>query len=180
MARAVRIGLWTGEEQGTLGSRAYVKDHFADPADMKTKPEHARLSAYYNLDNGSGKIRGIYIQDNDEIRPIFEAWVDPLKDLGANALTIRNTGSTDHIPFDNVGLPAFQFIQDPLEYGSRSHHSNMDLYDRLQAGDLEQASAVMAWFVYNTATRPDMLPRKPLPKPTPGRGGDRGGDRGGQ
>jgi Zn-dependent M28 family amino/carboxypeptidase len=102
-----------------------------------------------------------------------------LKDLGATALTIRNTGSTDHIPFDNVGLPAFQFIQDPLEYGSRTHHSNMDLYDRLQAGDLEQASAVMAWFVYNTATRPEMLPRKPMPKPGAGRGnfsGSGGGD----
>jgi len=168
MPRTIRLALWTGEEQGTLGSRAYVKDHFADAADMKTKPEHAKLSAYYNLDNGSGKIRGIYIQDNDEIRPIFESWVEPLKDLGATALTIRNTGSTDHIPFDNVGLPAFQFIQDPLEYGSRTHHSNMDLYDRLQAGDLEQASAVMAWFVYNTATRPEMLPRKPMPAPNAG------------
>ncbi|HTS31601.1 MAG TPA: M20/M25/M40 family metallo-hydrolase [Bryobacteraceae bacterium] len=175
MRRTVRIALWTGEEQGTLGSRAYVKEHFADAADMKTKPEHAKLSAYYNLDNGSGKIRGIYIQDNDEARPIFESWVEPLKDLGATALTIRNTGSTDHIPFDAVGLPAFQFIQDPLEYGSRSHHSNMDLYDRLQAGDLEQASAVMAWFVYNTATRPDMMPRKPMPKPGAGRGGFAGG-----
>ena len=175
MLRTVRIGLWTGEEQGTLGSRAYVKDHFADAADMKPKPEHAKLSGYFNLDNGSGKIRGIYIQDNDEMRPIFEAWVEPLKDLGATALTIRNTGSTDHIPFDNVGLPAFQFIQDPLEYGSRTHHSNMDLYDRLQAGDLEQASAVMAWFVYNTATRPDMLPRKPMPKAGAGRG-NFGGD----
>jgi len=177
MARTVRLGLWTGEEQGTLGSRAYVKEHFADPADMKPKPEHAKLSAYYNLDNGSGKIRGIYVQDNDEARPIFEAWVEPLKDLGATTLTIRNTGSTDHIPFDSVGLPAFQFIQDPLEYGSRSHHSNMDLFDRLQANDLEQASAVMAWFVYNTATRPEMLPRKPMPKPgSSGRGGLGGAD----
>jgi carboxypeptidase Q len=175
MLRTVRLGLWTGEEQGTLGSRAYVKEHFADAADMKPKPEHSKMSGYFNLDNGSGKIRGIYIQDNDEMRPIFEAWVEPLKDLGATALTIRNTGSTDHIPFDNVGLPAFQFIQDPLEYGSRTHHSNMDLYDRLQAGDLEQASAVMAWFVYNTATRPEMLPRKPMPKPGAGRGNFGGG-----
>ena len=174
MRRTVRIALWTGEEQGILGSRAYVKEHFADPADMKLKPEHARLSGYYNLDNGSGKVRGIYIQDNDEVRPIFEAWMAPLKDLGASTLTIRNTGSTDHMSFDAVGLPGFQFIQDPLEYGTRSHHSNMDVYDRLQANDLEQASAVMAWFVYNTAARPDMLPRKPLPKPRPagaGRGG---------
>jgi len=170
MQRTVRIALWTGEEQGTLGSRAYVKEHFADPTDMKPKPEHAKLSGYFNLDNGSGKVRGIYIQDNDEIRPIFESWIEPLKDLGATTLTIRATGSTDHVPFDNVGLPAFQFIQDPLEYGSRTHHSNMDLFDRLQANDLEQASAIMAWFVYNTATRPEMLPRKPMPKPGAGRG----------
>jgi hypothetical protein len=174
MRRTVRLALWTGEEQGILGSRAYVKEHFADPADMKVKAEHAKLSGYFNLDNGSGKIRGIYIQDNDEIRPIFDAWMAPLKDLGASTLTIRNTGSTDHVSFDAVGLPGFQFIQDPLEYGSRSHHSNMDLYDRLQANDLEQASAVMAWFVYNTASRPDMLPRKPLPQPR-GAGAGRGG-----
>jgi hypothetical protein len=174
MRRTVRLALWTGEEQGILGSRAYVREHFADPADMKLKPEHARLSGYFNLDNGSGKIRGIYIQDNDEVRPIFESWMAPLHDLGTTTLTIRNTGSTDHMSFDAVGLPGFQFIQDPLEYGTRSHHSNMDLYDRLQADDLEQASAVMAWFVYNTAERPEMLPRKPLPKPRPagaGRGG---------
>jgi hypothetical protein len=174
MRRTVRLALWTGEEQGILGSRAYVKEHFADPADMSLKPEHAKLSGYFNLDNGSGKVRGIYIQDNDEIRPIFDAWVAPLKDLGASTLTIRNTGSTDHMSFDAVGLPGFQFIQDPLEYGTRSHHSNMDLYDRLQANDLEQASAVMAWFVYNAASRPEMLPRKPLPKPRAageGRGG---------
>lgn len=173
MARTVRIGLWTAEEQGLLGSRAYVKDHFADPADMKLKPEHAKLSAYYNLDNGSGKVRGIYMQNNDMMRSIFEAWLEPFKDLGATTLTIRNTGSTDHMSYDAVGLPAFQFIQDPLEYGSRTHHSNMDVYDHLQAGDMEQASAIMAWAVYNTATRPEMLPRKPLPKPRPG--GGRGG-----
>ena len=174
MPRTVRLGLWTAEEQGLLGSRAYVKEHFADPADMKTKPEHTRLSAYYNLDNGSGKVRGVYMQDNDQVRPIFESWIAPLKDLGVTTLTIRNTGSTDHMAFDGVGLPAFQFIQDPLEYGTRTHHSNMDVYDHVSANDLEQASAVMAWFVYNTATRPDMMPRKPLPKPGAGRGG-RGG-----
>jgi len=175
MRRTVRLALWTGEEEGTMGSRAYVKEHFADPADMKPKPEWSRLSAYYNLDNGSGKIRGIYMQDNDMVEPIFRAWLEPFRDLGASTLTIRATGSTDHVPFDNVGLPAFQFIQDPLEYGSRTHHSNMDLYDRLQANDLEQAAAVEAWFVYNTAGRPAMLPRKPMPKPQPGRGG-RGGE----
>jgi carboxypeptidase Q len=170
MDRTVRIALWTGEEEGTLGSRAYVKDHFADSTDMKLKPEHAKLSAYYNLDNGTGKIRGIYLQDNDMVRPIFEAWLAPFKDMGASTLTIRNTGSTDHIPFDNVGLPAFQFIQDPLEYSSRTHHSNMDVFDRLQAGDLEQASAVMAWMIYQTANRPEPLPRKTLPKARPARG----------
>jgi carboxypeptidase Q len=174
MARTVRIALWTGEEQGLLGSRAYVKEHFADPADMKPKPEHARLSGYFNLDNGSGKIRGIYLQDNDQVRPIFEAWLEPFRDLGANTLTIRATGSTDHMSFDAVGLPAFQFIQDPLDYGSRTHHTNMDVYDELRPDDLEQASAIEAWFVYNTAIRPEMLPRKPMPKPGAGRGG-RGG-----
>jgi len=171
MARTVRIALWTGEEQGLLGSRAYVKEHFADPADMKPKPEHAKLAAYFNLDNGGGRIRGIYMQDNDEMRPIFEAWLEPFRDLGATTLTIRNTGSTDHVSFDAVGLPAFQFIQDPLDYGSRTHHSNMDVYDRLQANDMEQASAVEAWCVYNAAVRPEMLPRKPMPKPSAGRGG---------
>jgi hypothetical protein len=175
MARTVRVALWTGEEQGEMGSRAYVKEHFADPADMNLKPEHAKLSAYYNLDNGSGRIRGVYMQDNDEVRPIFRAWLEPFRDLGASTLTIRDTGSTDHMAFDAVGLPGFQFIQDPLEYGTRTHHSNMDVYDELQANDLEQASAVMAWFVYNTATRPEMMPRKPLPKP-----GESGRGRGGR
>jgi len=176
MTRTVRVALWTGEEEGELGSRAYVKEHFADPADMKTKPEYAKLSAYYNLDNGSGKIRGIYMQDNDEVRPIFQAWLQPFRDLGATTLTIRNTGSTDHMAFDAVGLPGFQFIQDPLEYGTRTHHSNMDVYDELVPNDLEQASAVMAWFVYNTATRPDPLPRKPMPKPGAGGRGGRAGE----
>jgi Zn-dependent M28 family amino/carboxypeptidase len=175
MARTVRMALWTGEEEGLLGSKAYVKEHFADRETMALKPEHAKLSGYFNLDNGSGKIRGIYMQDNNMVEPIFRAWLEPFRDLGASTLTIRATGSTDHVPFDNVGLPAFQFIQDPLEYGDRTHHSNMDLYDRLQANDLEQAAAIEAWFVYNTAARPDMLPRKPMPKPQAGRGG-RGGE----
>jgi len=169
MARTVRVALWSGEEQGMLGSRAYVRDHFADPADMEPKAEYAKLSGYFNVDNGAGKFRGVYLQDNDMMRPILEAWLDPFRDLGAGTLTIRATGSTDHVSFDAVGLPAFQFIQDPLEYATRSHHSNMDLYDRLQAGDLEQASAIMAWFVYNTASRPAMLPRKPMPPPETGR-----------
>ena len=165
MARTVRVALWSAEEQGMLGSAAYVREHFADPAVMDPQPEYAKLSGYFNLDNGAGKIRGLYLQDNDMMRPIFEAWLAPFRDLGATTLTIRATGSTDHVSFDAVGLPAFQFIQDPLEYATRTHHSNMDLYDRLQAGDLEQASAIMAWMVYNTASRPEMLPRKPMPKP---------------
>jgi Zn-dependent M28 family amino/carboxypeptidase len=169
MPRTVRLALWTGEEQGSLGSRAYVNAHVRG-ADGPL-PEQSKISAYYNLDNGSGRIRGIYMQDDDAVRPIFEAWVAPLHDLGADALTIRATGSTDHTNFDNAGVPGFQFIQDPLEYAPRTHHSNMDVYDRLQVNDLEQASAVMAWFVYNTATRPEMLPRKPY---VPGRGRGRG------
>jgi hypothetical protein len=136
---------------------------------MKLKPEHARLSGYFNLDNGTGKIRGVYLQGNDMMRPIFEAWLAPFKDLGVTTITNRNTGGTDHQAYDAVGLPGFQFIQDEVEYTTRTHHSNMDLFDRLQAGDLMQASAVMASMIYNTATRPEMLPRKPLPKPQPAR-----------
>jgi len=174
MPRTVRLALWTGEEQGLLGSRAYVKDHFADRETMTLKPEHTKLSGYFNLDNGTGKIRGVYLQGNDMIRPIFEAWLGPFKDLGATTTTIRSTSGTDHLSFDAVGLPGFQFVQDPVEYSSRSHHTNMDLYDRLQAGDLIQASAIMASFVYHTAIREEMLPRRPLPKPEPrGRPGDR-------
>lgn len=169
MKRTVRVGLWTGEEEGLLGSKAYVKAHFADTEDMKLKPEHAKLSGYFNLDNGTGKIRGVYLQGNDMMRPIFEAWLAPFKDLGATTITIKNTGGTDHLSFDAVGLPGFQFIQDPVEYSTRTHHSNMDVFDRLQAGDLMQASAIMATMVYETAVRDEMLPRKPLPKAQPAR-----------
>jgi hypothetical protein len=169
MDRTVRMGLWSGEEQGLLGSRAYVKDNFADPTKMELKPGHAKLSAYYNLDNGTGKIRGVYLQGNDMVRPIFAAWLAPFKDLGANTLSIRQTGGTDHLSFDAVGLPAFQFIQDPVEYSTRTHHSNMDVYDHISRGDLMQASAIMASFVYHTAMRDQLLPRKPLPKPQPER-----------
>jgi len=167
MARTVRMALWTGEEQGLLGSKAYVKEHFADRESMTLKPEHARLSGYFNLDNGSGKIRGAYLQGNDMMRPLFEAWLAPFKDYGAGAVTIRNTGGTDHLSFDAVGLPGFQFIQDPLDYSTDTHHSNMDVYDHLQPGDLMEASAIMAAVVYQAATREEMLPRKPLPKPEP-------------
>jgi carboxypeptidase Q len=165
--RTIRLALWSGEEQGLLGSRAYVKQHFADPVTMTLKPEHARLSAYFNLDNGTGRIRGIYLQGNDAARPIFEAWLGPFRDLGVEVVTIRNTGRTDHRPFDSVGLPAFQFVQDPIDYDTRSHHSDMDVYDRAQAGDLMQAAAVMASTVYHAANRERMLPRKPLPPPLP-------------
>jgi len=169
MARTVRMALWTGEEQGLLGSRAYVKEHFADRETMALKPEHARLSGYFNLDNGTGKIRGAYLQGNDMMRPIFQAWLDPFRDYGANTVTIRNTGGTDHQSFDAVGLPGFQFIQDPMDYSTETHHSSADVYDHLQAGDLMEASAIMAAVVYDAATRDEMLPRKPLPKPQPPR-----------
>lgn len=165
--RSIRLLLWSGEEQGLLGSRAYVKEHYADREVMDVKPEHGKVSAYFNLDNGTGKVRGIYIQHNDMARPIFDEWLKPFNDLGATAVTIRNTGGTDHLSFDAVGIPGFQFVQDPVEYGTRTHHSNMDVYDRLNKEDLMQASAVMASFVYLASARDDMFPRKPLPKPQP-------------
>ena len=167
--RTIRIGLWGGEEQGLLGSKAYVKAHFADPTKMAVQPEHARISGYFNLDNGTGKIRGVYLQGNDMMRPVFESWFAPFKEMGASAITIRNTGGTDHLSFDAVGIPGFQFIQDPVEYGSRTHHSNMDVLDAIQKGDMMQASAIMASFLYLAANREEMLPRKPLPKPQPER-----------
>lgn len=169
MDRTVRMGLWDAEEMGFLGSRGYVKEHFADRETMALTLEHAKLSCYFNYDNGSGKIRGIYAQGNDMARPIFAAWLEPFHDLGATTVTIRNTGGTDHLSFDEVGLAGFQFIQDPLDYSTRTHHTNMDTYDRLQRGDLMQASAVIASFVYHAATRPEMMSRKPLPKPRPPR-----------
>jgi hypothetical protein len=167
MDRTVRLALWGGEEQGYFGSKAYVREHFADPATMSLKPEHAKLAAYFNLDNGTGKVRGVYLQGNDMVRPTFEAWLAPFKDTGATTITIRDTGGTDHLSFDAVGLPGFQFVQDPLDYGSRTHHSNLDVYDHLQPADLMQASAVVASFVYHAAMRAEPLPRKPLPKPLP-------------
>ncbi len=162
--RTIRVVLWSGEEQGLLGSRGYVKNHYGDRLTMTLKPEQAKVSAYYNLDNGAGKIRGIFAQGNDEVAPIFKDWFAPFADLGASTVTLRNTGSTDHIAFDEVGIPGFQFIQDPLEYGTRTHHTNMDSYDRISSNDLQQASIIVASFVYNTAMRDEKLPRKPLPK----------------
>jgi Zn-dependent M28 family amino/carboxypeptidase len=169
MDRTVRLALWGGEEEGLLGSAAYVKEHFADPVDMKLKPEHDGFAGYFNIDNGTGKIRGIYLQGDEMIRPIFEQWFAAIKDLTPGAVTVRNTGGTDHQSFDAVGLPGFQFIQDPIDYETRTHHSSMDVYDRVQQADLEQMAIVEAYFVYNAATRPEKLPRKDLP-PARGRG----------
>ena len=165
--RTVRLALWGGEEQGLLGSEAYVKEHFGDSETMRLTERHQKLAAYFNFDNGTGKIRGVYLQGNDMVRPIFETWLKPFKDMGATTLSIRDTGGTDHLSFNRVGLPGFQFIQDPVEYETRTHHSNMDVYDRIQPGDLMQASAIIASFVYHAANRGEMLPRKPLPKPQP-------------
>jgi hypothetical protein len=169
MARSVRIALWSGEEQGLHGSRGYVKKHFGDPATMELKSEQKKVSAYFNVDNGTGKIRGVYLQNNDMVRPIFEKWLMPFRDLGATTLTIRNTGGTDHLSFDAIGIPGFQFIQDPLDYQTRTHHSDMDVYEHAQPGDLMQAAAIVASFVYDAANRAEMLPRKPLNPPLPER-----------
>jgi carboxypeptidase Q len=163
--RTVRIGLWGGEEQGLFGSRAYVKEHFADPKTMQVTAEFAKLSGYFNLDNGSGKIRGVYLQGHEAMRPIFDAWLAPFRDMGVTTVSIRNTGGTDHLSFAAVGLPGFQFIQDPLDYGTITHHSDMDTWDHAVPEDLMQASAVIATLVYQTATRKEMLPRRELPKP---------------
>jgi carboxypeptidase Q len=182
--RTIRIGLWTGEEEGLFGSIGYVKQHFGfvplstapdqlklpewmrKPAGpIELKPDQQKISGYFNLDNGTGKILGVYLQENLAEAPIFAQWIEPLKDIGVTAISVQNTGGTDHEPFDAVGIPGFQFIQDKLDYGSRSHHSNMDTYERLQPGDLAQAATVEAIFVYNTAMRDQMLPRKPLPHP---------------
>lgn len=184
--RTIRIALWSGEEQGLFGSRAYVAQHFAsrpppkDPQEqdqpyfmrretgpLTLKPDHAKLSAYFNMDSGTGKVRGIYAQENAAVVPIFEAWLRPLQDLGATTVTMRNTSGTDHTPFDSVGLPGFTFVQDDVEYSSRSHHSNADLYERLQKEDLIQASVVIAIFAYQAAMRDRLLPRKPMPKAGP-------------
>ncbi len=182
--RTIRVALWTGEEQGEFGSYGYVKQHFGNvplstaPDQLKLpewirkpagpvqlKADQQKISGYFNVDNGTGKIRGVYLQENAAIAPMFAQWIEPLKDLGVTTLTMRNTGGTDHEAFDAVGIPGFQFIQDPLDYGSRTHHSNMDTYERLQPQDLAQAAVVEAVFVYNTAMRDQMLPRKPLPHP---------------
>jgi hypothetical protein len=161
--RTIRIVLWSSEEQGLFGSQGYVKNHFGDPKTMQLLPEQARISAYYNLDNGAGKIRGIYLQGDSAVGPLYKSWLAPFNDLGATTVTIRNTGSTDHVSFDAVGIPAFEFLQDGLDYGTRTHHSNQDTYDKLDQADLSEAAVIVAAFVYNTAQRNEMIPRKPLP-----------------
>ena len=194
--RTIRIALWSGEEQGLLGSRAYVAEHFgsmqnpatsAAPATggananamgggngngngsgpagptLSKKAEYDNLSAYFNLDNGTGRIRGVYLQGNEEVRPLFRQWLAPFRDMGATTLSISNTGGTDHLAFDAIGLPGFQFIQDEIEYDTRTHHSNQDVFDRIQGDDMKQAATIMAAFVYQTAMRDQKLPRKPAP-----------------
>src|SRR6202790_4741764 len=182
--RTIRVGLWTGEEQGEFGSYGYVKQHFGyvplstapdqvklpdflrKPAGpLQVKAEQQKISGYFNVDNGSGKIRGVYLQENASVGPIFQQWIAPLQDLGGGTLPMGKKGGTNHEAFDSVGVPGFQFIQDQLDYGARTHHSNMDTYERLQPDDLAQAAVVEAIFVYNAAMRDLMLPRKPLPRP---------------
>ena len=182
--RTIRIALWSGEEQGLMGSRAFVREHFGrSPANMfggapaanapaangngqakdsseGTKADYENFSVYFNLDNGTGKIRGVYMQGNENVRPIFRKWLTPFREMGATTLTISNTGGTDHQSFDGIGLPGFQFIQDEVEYDSRTHHSNQDVFDRIQADDMKQASTIMAAFLYNAATVDQKIPRK--------------------
>jgi hypothetical protein len=181
--RTIRIALWSGEEEGLFGSEGYVKQHFGtfaqlatpDPAGVpsfmghhgafKPTAEWEKLDAYYNLDNGTGKVRGVYTQGNFAIAPIFAQWIAPLADLGVTTITNRNTGGTDHLSFDALGLPGFQYIQDPMDYETRTHHSDMDTVDRLHQADLEQAAVVEAIFLWNTSQRDAMMPRKPFPHP---------------
>ena len=180
--RTLRVARWSGEEQGLFGSRNYVSQHFgsypapaggapfggggggqnANRGPLTKLPEYDKISAYFNLDNGTGKIRGVYCQGNDKVMSLFSDWLAPFKDLGATTVTIRNTGSTDHVSFDAIGIPGFQFIQDTIEYNTRTHHSNQDVFDRIQGDDLRQSAVIMAAFLYNTAMRDEMLPRKPL------------------
>lgn len=184
--RTIRLALWGGEEQGLLGSRSYVQQWVAarpestDPAEkslpaflrkpagpLQVKPQHGKISAYFNLDNGAGKIRGIYAENNVAVKPVFDAWLAPFADLGATTTTLRKTGSTDHVSFDSVGVPGFQFIQDQMDYMTRTHHSNIDVYDKVQKSDLSQAALIVASFVAHAANRNELLPRKPMPKDPP-------------
>jgi hypothetical protein len=176
--RTIRVACWAGEEEGLLGSRSYVTRHFGERSgggarggvgggggELVTKPEYDKLSVYFNDDNGTGKFRGVYLQGNEAALPIFREWLEPFASMGASTLTLQNTGGTDHLSFDGVGLPGFQFIQDPIDYTTRTHHSNMDVYDRIQPDDMKQAATIMAAFVYNASMMDHMFPRKPLPTP---------------
>jgi hypothetical protein len=160
--RTIRIALWSGEEQDYFGSFNYVKKHYGDPKTKALKPDHEKLSAYYNLDNGSGKIRGVYLQGNEAVRPIFESYLQPFNYLGAKTLTALNTGGTDHMVFEAIGLPGFQFIQDPLDYGSRAHHSNLDVLEAVNPDDVKINAVIVASFAYHTAMRDERIPRKVL------------------
>lgn len=167
--RTIRIALWGGEEQGLHGSRNYVRNHFTDTATRRYNAAGGKVSVYFNLDNGTGKIRGVYLQGNKNVKDIFAQWLEPFKDLGATTLTLQNTGGTDHLSFDAIGIPGFQFIQDDIEYDTRTHHTNMDSYDHLQAADLKQAATIIASFVYHAAQRDEKLPRKEAPSATAAR-----------
>jgi Zn-dependent M28 family amino/carboxypeptidase len=198
LRRTVRIGLWEGEEQGLIGSREYVAAHFASrqapptppgapgaaaqvppgggrggfggpQGPLELKPEYDKLSVYFNIDNGTGALRGIYLQGNDAVAPIFREWMEPFRSLGMTTLTIRNTGGTDHQSFDAVGLPGFQFIQDEIEYDTMTHHTNLDTYERLQPNDIRKMATIAAGFAYLAANRDEKLPRKPLTVPVAGR-----------
>jgi Zn-dependent M28 family amino/carboxypeptidase len=164
--RTIRISLWGAEEQEYIGSEGYIKKYLADPETREHKPDYDKFAAYFNMDNGSGKYRGIYIQENDMVRPIFEEWLKPFADMGTSTITIRNTSGTDHIPFNEIGLPGFQFIQDELDY-SRAWHTTMDTYERLVMADLKQNAVITASFIYNAAMRNYRLPCKPVMKLKP-------------
>jgi carboxypeptidase Q len=167
--RTIRIALWGGEEQGLHGSRNYVRNHFADTANRTSNAAGDKVSVYFNLDNGTGKIRGVYLQGNEAAKPIFTKWFEPFSDLGANTITMQNTGGTDHLAFDAFGIPGFQFIQDQIEYNTRTHHTTMDSYDHLLPEDLKQSATIVASMVYNAAMRDQKIPRKPVQAPAPQR-----------
>jgi Zn-dependent M28 family amino/carboxypeptidase len=165
--RTIRIGLWGGEEQGLLGSRSYVKRTFGERLDKTApydsivlKPGAEKFSVYFNMDNGTGKYRGVYLQGNEAVRPVFRAWLKPFEKMGASTLTLDNTGGTDHLSYDAIGLPGFQFIQDPIEYSTRTHHTTMDVFDKAIEADLKQNAVITAAFVWTAANREGLIPRK--------------------
>ncbi len=160
--RTIRLALWSGEEQGLLGAFAYAGDRFGrnEGGQVVPGPDFEKFSAYYNIDNGTGQIRGIYLQQNEQLRTLFRTWLSPFREWEATTVSYSNTGGTDHQAFDRLGLPAFQFIQDPVEYSTFTHHSNMDTYERLLPQDLQRTAIIVATFVYHTAMLDERLPRK--------------------